>query len=217
MVHLKYILTSNGLTSDGIIEEFYHLHNTGLSTVAIIVTADHIYKEKSWLALDAKESFEKIGFKTSFIDIDHFDSDLQTYDIIYFIGGNPFYLANALIKNEEALKLKEYCREKYKVISGASAGAIVLGTSLELIHEFDPQLNNEVGVTSFSGLNLYPLDICPHYSRFVNKYNNFENRIQQIENKFSLNIIRLNDGEALVYEDYEIKKHIKVQGHNQTL
>lgn len=209
VMNVKVILTSNGLTSEKVCKEFASIYESGVKNVGIVVTADNIYKEESWLAIKAKESFMRLGFKTEFIDIDYYSGDLERYDLLYFIGGNPFYLKNALSLNKSKIDIVRYCNNSDKVISGASAGAIVLGTTLELIKEFDSQLNDEVGLKDLTGLKLCQINICPHYSKFINRYDNFEERIRNVEARIGSSIIRLNDGEAIEYLNGEVKKHIK--------
>jgi dipeptidase E len=166
--------------------------------VAIVVTADPEYREKDLKAVRTKSIFEDIGFIVDFFDIE-FSSPklLLEYDVIYFIGGNPFYLLDQIRKTHTDAVLKEMISVG-KIISGASAGSIVLGTTIELIHEFDPQMNDNVGLKDFTGVKLTEINLCPHYSRFIIRYDNFEERICKVEHTFNIVITRINDGEVII-------------------
>jgi dipeptidase E len=200
------ILTSNGLTSSSIIDEYKQLFLNGYKSVAIVVTADPIYREKDVKAISSMNIFKSIGFNVRFFDIDYDEPiKLFDYDIIYFIGGNPFYLLHSIRKTKTDIILKK-CLHENKVISGASAGSIVLGETIILVNEFDSQLNKEVGVNDLSGVKLTNINICPHYSRFQNKYDNFEKRIYAIEKSNNIDITRINDGEAIIIKRDLVKK-----------
>ena len=203
---MAVILTSNGLSCQSIIEKYIEIYNKGFKRVAIVVTADPEYREKDLKAVSTKNTFEDIGFSTDFFDIE-FSSPklLLEYDVIYFIGGNPFYLLDQIRKTHTDVVLREMITVG-KVISGASAGSIVLGTTIELIHEFDPQMNDDVGLTDFTGVKLTEINLFPHYSRFINRYDNFEERICKVEHTFNIVVTRMNDGEALIINNEEITK-----------
>jgi dipeptidase E len=194
------ILTSNGLSSSSIIQEFQSLFKKSKKSVGIVVTADPVYRERDFHAVQAMRIFESIGFHTSFLDLD-FDSSERffQFDVIYFIGGNPYYLLRALRKTQSEAILRQ-CMKQGCVISGASAGSMVLINGLAVIDEFDPQLNNKIEISDIRGLQLAAIDICPHYTRFQTKYVNFEERLSRLEHKQGVVIQRLNDGEALVIE-----------------
>jgi dipeptidase E len=199
-------LTSNGLSSRSIIEKYTEIFNKGFKRVAVIVTADPEYRENDLNAISTKDIFEDIGFSADFFDIE-FSSPklLREYDVIYFIGGNPFYLLDQIRKTHTDVVLKEMISSG-KVISGSSAGSIVLGTTIQLIHEFDPQMNGDVGLTDFTGVKLTEINLCPHYSRFINRYDNFEERICNVEHTFNIIVTRINDGEAILINNEKTTK-----------
>lgn len=203
---MAIILTSDGLSSELLIDKFKELFEAGFRNAAIVVTADPEYREKDWHAVKTKNVFDSIGIVSEFFDIEFSSpSLLLEYDIVFFIGGNPFYLLKQIKETHADLVLKEII-SKGNVVSGASAGSIVLGTTLELIHEFDAKMNENVQLTDLSGVSLTKVNICPHYSRFINRYNNFEERICKVENKYNISIARINDGEAIIVDNGKITK-----------
>jgi dipeptidase E len=198
---MSVILTSNGLTSKSIIDAYTKLFESGYKKAVIIVTADPEYREKDWNAVGTKHEFDKIGFQSSFFDIEYSSPGLLLeFDLLFFIGGNPFYLIDQMRKTFTNSVLRELLL-KGKVISGSSAGCIVLGETIALINEFEPQLNIGIGLTEFSGVELTNINICPHYSKNISRYENFEDRIRLVEKTQNVKITRINDGEAITIDD----------------
>ena len=203
---MPVILTSNGLSSPAIILTYKKLFNAGFKKAAIVVTADPDYREKNWKAVSTKDEFDKIGFCVDFFDIEYSSHDrLFEYDILFFIGGNPFYLINQIRKTHTDKTLHELL-SMGKVISGLSAGSIVLGNTIILINEFDPQMNNNIGLSDFTGVGLTNINLCPHYSKYINKYENFDKRIALVEKAYNIKITCINDGEAIIIDDGKILK-----------
>jgi dipeptidase E len=195
---VSIILTSNGLTSEPVINVYLDLFKSGYKKSAIIVTADPVYREKNRKAEATKRIFDEIGFETDFFDIEFTPPYLLSKcDIVFFIGGNPFYLLNQVRKSHAIDVLKELAKTDV-VISGSSAGSIILGRTIALIKEFDPQMNDMVGLTDFTGVHLTEINLCPHYSSYINRYENFEERICLVEKAVNINITRINDGEAII-------------------
>ena len=92
------ILSSNGLSSDKIITTLQDKLK-GLKTSALVVTADNEYKEKNYHVKRCIEELKSLNLSVDIFDIDFQDPKLLLkYDVIEFIGGNPFYLLNAIKK-----------------------------------------------------------------------------------------------------------------------
>ena len=203
---MSIILTSNGLSSENIVDVFKQLSVSGLNKAAIVVTADPVYRQNNWIAVSIKEKFEEIGFATDFFDIEFSQPNrLLEFDVIFLIGGNPYYLLNQIRRTHTDDILRELLINE-KVISGSSAGCIVLGQTIALINEFDPQMNVEVGLTDFSGLGLTSVNLCPHYSRYKDRYENFEERIIRVEANKNITITRINDGDAIIVDGEKLVK-----------
>lgn len=203
---MPMILTSNGLTSIAIHEAFATLLDEGYTKAAIVVTADPEYRERNLKAVRTKEEFDRIGFRTNFFDIEFTSpQSLIDYDIVYLNGGNPFYLLHQIRKSRADRVLRELL-DRGKVLSGASAGSIVLGETLALITEFDPQLSDGIGLTDTTGIGLTTVILCPHYSKYMTRYERFEERIRHVEQRDDITITRLDDGEAIVIQDGQSTK-----------
>ena len=188
------VICSNGLSSDKLLSEVKN-KITG-TTAALVVTGDPEYKEKDWNVPRCKNELEQLGLTVSFFDLD-FDNpnDLLKYDVVEFIGGNPFYLLDRIRKIKCENVLKEIVDKK--VLIGWCAAALCFSPSIELINIYSPELNF-VNLTDFKGLSLTDIIILPHYSKFINKFDRFEERCQEYEEKNNIIVVRLNDGEGII-------------------
>ena len=72
----------------------------------------------------------------------------------------------------------------------------MFGPSLSLVNEYSPEMNI-VGITDLSGLQLTNTEVLPHYSKFISRFENFEEKCAAYEKEYHTNVIRLNDGDGL--------------------
>lgn len=192
------MLCSNGLTSEYLLETVKNHLKEG-RRAALVVTADHEYKEDNYNIPRCKKELESIGLIVECFDFDKQEaSQLLKYDVIELVGGNPFYLLSSIRKAKAESVLKQLFKEK--ILIGWSAGAIVLGCSLELVNKIDPEMNF-IKLRDLKGLELATLDVIPHYERFLDKYEGLEEKCQAYEKKSWYPLIRLDDGEGIVIED----------------
>jgi dipeptidase E len=195
-------LTSNGITSDQIFKKINRNLNKDSKKAALITTASEGYKEKDRNIPRHSIVLEKLGLKVDLFDIEEQNPELlDMYDVIFIIGGNPFYLLDRMRKTNCTLLFQKYANEK--ILIGASAGSIVLGSTIGLIHEFDPQMNDNVKLTNFTGLCLTEINVCPHVSKFIDRYERFLERIEKFEKCNNVHITRLNDGQAVIISEEE--------------
>ena len=86
------ILCSNGLSSNKIITTLQEKLQ-GLKKSVLVVTADNEYKERNYHVKRCIEELKSLNLCVDIFDIDYQDVNLLSkYDVIEFIGGNPFYL-----------------------------------------------------------------------------------------------------------------------------
>ncbi len=165
-------------------------------TAALVVTGDPKYKEKDWNVPRCINELEKFGLEVAIFDLD-FDNpnELLNYDVVEFIGGNPFYLLDRIRKTKCENILKEIADKN--VLIGWCAAALCFSSSIELIHIYSPELNF-VNLTNFKGLSLTDIIILPHYNKFINRFDRFEERCQEYEEKNNIKVVRLNDGEGII-------------------
>lgn len=140
-----------------------------------------------------------VGIRVTILDLDiHPVNDLLLYDVVEFIGGNPFYLLDTLRKQNAAAILKEISSRK--ILIGWSASAFVFGPSLELVNLYSPEMNY-MNLTDLTGLSLSSIEVLPHYSRFLSKFQNFEETCKAYEKEHSVTVFRLNDGDGIFVDN----------------
>ena len=191
------LLASNGLSSPPLLEAAGRCVCPGKA--ALVVTADDVYKEKNYHVERAAGELARLGLSVECFDFDVQAPDaLLDYDLVEMIGGNPYYLLWSIRLYGFADALREFAENR--VLIGWSAGALVIGPNLELIDRYSPEMNT-VGLTSLSALGLTDLQILPHYSRFLTRYEHFEETCARYERENHCQVIRLNDGEGVIIQD----------------
>lgn len=191
------VLTSNGLTSEALLQEMRTHINKGKA--ALVVTADNEYKEKNYHVLRLKNELQLLGLSVDCFDFDtQSPAELMLYDVIEMIGGNPYYLLDSIRKNEFSSVLQDFAENKYLI--GCSAGSLVITPTLDLIDIYSPEMNF-VGLSDLSALNLTNIQILPHYSKFITRYDAFEEKCVNYEKQNDCNVVRLNDGDAVIISD----------------
>ena len=84
-----------------------------------------------------------------------------------------------------------------KLIIGCSAGALVLTPSLELIDLYSPEMNF-MGLDDLTACNVTDVYVLPHYSKFINKFDGFEEKCSEYERSVGCEVVRINDGEGVI-------------------
>lgn len=192
------ILCSNGLSSPELLSQVQEAVQNAKSAT-LVVTADNIYKEKNYHVPRCMEELASLGLSVDFFDLDTDDAKLLlNYDVVEFIGGNPFYLLHSIRCHKAVPVLREIAEKN--VLIGWSAAAFVFRPSLELVNQYSPEMNS-VGLTDLSGLSLTSVEVLPHYHRFLRKFPNFEELCRQYEAAHNVNVIRLNDGDGILIDD----------------
>jgi len=192
------ILCSNGLSSQKILS---HIKETvdQCKTAALVVTADNEYKEANYHVPRCTSELEILNLNVDIFDLDKQPADLLlNYDVVEFIGGNPYYLLHSIRKNGATEILKNIATNK--VLIGWSAAAFVFSPTLELVNCYSPQMNF-LGLTDLSGLSLTKIQVLPHYSKFLLKFKQFEETCCEYEKKHNVSVIRINDGEGVFIDE----------------
>lgn len=194
------VLTSNGLSSNLLMIELRKHITTGKA--ALVVTADNVYKEKNYHVERLSKELQQLGLSVDCFDFDsQSPADLTGYDVVEMIGGNPYYLLYSIRKNGFSEVLSDFA--KAKIIIGCSAGALVLMPSLDLIDLYSPEMNI-VDLKDLTACHLTDVRLLPHYSKFLNRYDNFEEKCSQYEQKNGCGVIRLNDGEGIFINETDV-------------
>lgn len=194
------VLTSNGLSSDGLMNKMKKHVTTGKA--ALVVTADNVYKEKNYHVERLTQELRTLGLSVDCFDFDtQSPAELAPYDVVEIIGGNPYYLLNSIRQNNFVEMLADFA--KSKVIIGCSAGALVLTPSLDLIDLYSPEMNI-VDLKDLSACHLTDVRLLPHYCKFMNRYDHFEEKCLRYEQENRCSVIRLNDGEGIFIDGVDV-------------
>lgn len=194
------VLCSNGLTSE-LLLSYIGGKMTNCKTAALVVTADNEYKEKNYHVTRSIAELESLNLQVDVFDLDNQDVDLLlNYDVVEFIGGNPYYLLHSIRENK-AFEVLKYIATN-KILIGWSAAAFVFGPTLELVNCYSPEMNF-MGLTDLNGLSLTNVQVLPHYSKFLARFEKFEEKCCVYEKKHNIKVVRLNDGDG-VFIDGEV-------------
>ncbi|MBR4080972.1 MAG: Type 1 glutamine amidotransferase-like domain-containing protein [Clostridia bacterium] len=191
------ILCSNGLSSQTL-RDALRLRLDGCCSAALVVTADSEYKERNYHVPRCTAELETLGLTVTLFDIDtQAPAALLSFDVVEFIGGNPFDLLDAIRRTNAAPVLRQLAEEK--VLIGWSAAAFVFGPTLALVNRYSPEMNT-VGLTDLAALALTQTEVLPHYSRFLQRFDRFEETCRAYEQERGVQVIRLNDGDGVLLE-----------------
>lgn len=190
-------LLSNGITSPAL-KEAMGKYLIGKKTAAVVVTADNEYKKRNHHIPRVVSELNSYGLETELFDLDSQSPDLLLdYDVVEFIGGNPYYLLNSIRRCDAASVLEQLAKDK--VLIGWSAGALVMSSSIAVIDVFEPQMNF-INLTDLKGLCLADVHLVPHYSKFLHRYEAFEEKLRRYEADNNCTLVRLNDGDGMLFE-----------------
>ena len=194
------ILCSNGLSSEMLLT---HLRDKMVccKTAALVVTADNEYKENNYHVPRCVRELQALNLNVDVFDLDQQPADLLlAYDVVEFIGGNPYYLLNSICKNNSMEVLRTIASTK--ILIGWSAAIFVFGPTLELVNCYSPEMNF-LGLTDLRGLSLTDVQVLPHYSKFLSKFEKFEEKCCLYEKEHNVKVVRINDGDG-VFIDEEV-------------
>lgn len=195
---MKLLLTSNGFFTEEIKTTFLKLAGgeTAGKKAAIVTTASPL-KANNPFARKAKTDLMEMGVAdVEFIDVEFEDPEvLACKDIIYISGGNPFSLLHHAKRSGMDRVLTEM-KAKDVVVVGASAGSVVLGPHIKVVHYFTPHMDAH-GTKDFTALNLTSKLIFPHCDRedlFPDAGNRtIEERLREFEAREGCVVTRLKD------------------------
>jgi len=195
-------LTSNGITSKELLSHFKE--NCKGGTAAIITTASVVLKEKDKNIPSIIEVMKTCGYDCEFYDIEYDEpKKLLDFDLIYIIGGNPFYLLNQIkTKKFESVFCELY--NKGIPLVGVSAGSMVFTNNINIVNLLDDRLNQGIGLDNFNALGLVDFEICPHYGMFRNRFDSFDEIIGQYIKEVNPTFYTINDGGAIFVNQGDI-------------
>ncbi|MGN0997516.1 MAG: Type 1 glutamine amidotransferase-like domain-containing protein [Candidatus Ventricola sp.] len=189
------VLCSDGLTSEALLSG---IRASAGRTAALVVTADPIYKEQNRHVPRCVAELQSLHLSVDLFDLDRQPaSELLRYDTVEFIGGNPFYLLHAVRQRRAESVLRDIADRK--LLIGWSAAAFVFGPTLELVNRYTPDMNTP-GLTDLHALALTDVQVLPHYSRFLKRFDRFEETCLDYERAHQVTVLRLSDGEGCLID-----------------
>ena len=148
----------------------------------------------------ARKLFKKLGAIVTEIDISTeaystIQSVFEDADVIYFTGGNSFFLMDQLRKTETDELLKKELASG-KLMIGESAGAIICAPTIQYIEQMDEK-PEDYSQEDNEGLDLIDFYVLPHYLTAP-----FKKITERIMAEFSdLNICAINNHQAIIVND----------------
>lgn len=191
----KIVLTSCGVVDSKLKEQFYNLLDKDIKTINLLFITIAVDGEKdtdrTWLEEEYATILD-LGIKEENITKYHYEEniDFSSYDIIYMIGGNTFYLLKELREKNLAEKIIQAINNGV-IYVGSSAGSIILGKTIETALPYD---ENWVNLVDFKGLNIIDGIIIPHANRK-------QDYIKEAKQKYSDEIIELYDDYGIVINE----------------
>lgn len=152
----------------------------------------------------ARKLFKKMGANLTEIDISKEDfktieAVFEETDIIYFTGGNSFFLIDQLRKTGVDKLLKKELK-KGKLMIGESASSVICAPSISYIEIMDEKPEDYSQIDD-NGLNLIDFYVLPHYLTSP-----FKKITATILKKFSdLKICPINNHQAIMVNGKESK------------
>jgi dipeptidase E len=119
---------------------------------------------------------------------------IEESSIVYVCGRNTFTLIDALTRSGAGEVLTEKTKTDSFVYIGVSAGALVLTPTIRLAAEVEPN-DNDLGLTDFAGLQLYPKEVYPHYTSEI------EPELKTYESRHQVAVDRISDSQGILIKD----------------
>ena len=184
------VLTSCGFRNEEFKNKFYELiPKEELETKKVLYITTAVDGEKGdnrdWVSKEYKTILD-LGINEENITEYKIGNeiDINSYDIIYMMGGNTIYLLDMIRKYDFGKQIKEFL-DKGKIYIGSSAGSQVLGTTINLNAIYE---DNFVGMTDFTALGLVDGEIVPHANKKADLLKTVDNS----------NLILLYDGSGII-------------------
>jgi len=207
---MKLLLTSAGLTNKSISDALFELvgKKSEETSVVFVPTAANVEKgDKSWLIEDLV-NLKKQGFKQieiadiSALTEEEWRERFDEADVLFFEGGETYYLMEWINKSGLAKLLPEYL--KTKVYVGVSAGSMVTSPDLALKMSQVIYDEDRVKTENMKALGLVDFYILPHLnSTYFTKMR--EENIRKAAESISQKIYCLDDQSTLKGVDGKVK------------
>jgi dipeptidase E len=204
---MKLLLTSAGLTNKSITNELIKLVGkpAGETIIAFITTASNVEDDKSWLEEDL-ENIANAGFdRIHMVDIavvtkEEYLPLLQEADIIWFNGGNTYYLLDQVRKSGLKEELPELLKTRVYVGSSAGSGIACPDLSIvELFPEEEPYRLDDIRALGYVSFSIHPHLNSPYFEKPT------EDEVKEFANTLPYTVYASDDETAISVCGEEIK------------
>ncbi len=208
---MKLLLTSSGISNPSIAKGLIELvgKNPEDTSLVFIPTAANVEMgDKDWFINDLNNLY-KLGLKSiSIADISAIPENIwrpqiEEADVIFFEGGNTYYLMEWVNKSGLANLLPELL--KTKVYVGVSAGSLISNPKIgQSISKIINDLDSKKEFSNMEALNLVDLYSIPHLnsSHFLKIR---EENIKKIADFLQKKVYALDDNSALKILNGEVE------------
>lgn len=201
MENFNIVLTSSGFNdvNNFVSEEMKELFKQIGANKKIMILSNAAPKGTgNYIARDnVKDNFLKVG--ASQVDIVDIAADniisMLDYDVIYGLGGDPYYL----IEINRNPKFRETLIEFLKrgIYVGESAGSLILCDDLKWVYiiKKGTKPKYDIELDTYAGINLTDYKIFPHWNKAKD---NIKEKVAKYEEETGIEITKLNDGEYII-------------------
>ncbi len=200
---MKLLLTSSGINSKRLRNEFVRLTNNILETKVLV--AHTAQKPEHYIFVhQVGQELAKAGilhpniYYFNMIDQNN-TPELENYNVVYICGGNTYLILDRMRKTGLANALYEFVR-RGGIYVGVSAGSIIAGKSIEIAGWGSEPDSNNINLRDLNGLGFTEIAVFPHYK------NSLRNEIKEFRRKVNYPIETIKDKEAILIDEKEIRK-----------
>lgn len=197
----KLLLTSTGLASQNVANQFLEIINKSASQIKVIFVpvAARSEEELKYVGESKKELIDlgilENNIKTLNLDSPILFAEIREFDVVYVCGGNTFYLLKKVRETGFDKAIKEFVKND-KLYFGVSAGSILACPNIDIASPFD---ENDVSLADLTGLHLTDVIVSPHYCEKEKPI------IDSFKEKSQYEVITLTDEQALLVTDRDAK------------
>jgi len=200
----KLLLTSSGLDNKKVNDEFLKLLPKQIREIKVLLVFGVKTEEEMFYVRESKEELVELGILNENILEANINNNLnlekfRDYEIIYFCGGNTYYLLDRIRKTKFDKLIKESVNEG-KLYLGVSAGSIIAGENIDIAGWGSEGDKNEVELKDLSGLEFTNISIFPHYKDELKK------EVEDFRKMVNSPVEGLHDGEAILIIGDKIKR-----------
>ena len=202
---MKLLLTSDGLTTAEIANEFLKLADKPVSYIRLgLVVPNAIESEIELYYFNlTKNKLLEIGLVESNIKVLDLSNektlrDIEDIDVLYVCGGNTYYILHKIREAGFDNEIKQFVK-RGKIYVGVSAGSIIAGSDIEIAGWGSEGDENSIDLKDLTGLNFTDIAIFPHYKEVL------ADEVKEFKSKVNYPVVTLTDNQAMLIINNEEK------------